>query len=91
MENDVRFVYVSWKNVWFCFISIVWVHFIHKNFDFKSHWNTLIFLIKKMSDLYMSFQTVPDLVEALLFVLNFGNKLRNTNFKLFWNSLIFFR
>ena len=26
----VRFEYVSWKNVLFCFIPIVWVHFSHK-------------------------------------------------------------
>ena len=25
MKNDVRFEYVPWKNVWFCFISMVWV------------------------------------------------------------------
>ena len=24
---DVKIEYVAWKNVWFCFISIVWVHF----------------------------------------------------------------
>ena len=27
---DVRFEYVSWKNVLFCFISIVWVQLSHK-------------------------------------------------------------
>ena len=27
---NVRFKYVPLKNVWFCFISIVWVHFNHK-------------------------------------------------------------
>ena len=37
---DVRFENVQWKNVWFCLISIVWVHF--RNFDFKSYWNNLI-------------------------------------------------
>ena len=25
MKNDVRFEYVPWKNVWYCFISMVWV------------------------------------------------------------------
>ena len=30
MDNDVRFEYISWKSVLFCFISIVWVHFSHK-------------------------------------------------------------
>ena len=27
---SVRFEYVPWKNLYFCFISIVWVHFSHK-------------------------------------------------------------
>ena len=27
---DVSFEYVRWKNVWFSFISIVWVHFTHQ-------------------------------------------------------------
>ena len=31
----VRFEYVPWKNVWFCFISIVWVHFSHKTEKFR--------------------------------------------------------
>ena len=44
----VRFEYVPWKNVWFCFISNVWLHFSHETekFDFKGHWNTSIFSIK---------------------------------------------
>lgn len=31
MKNDVRFEYDPWENVWFCLISIVWVHLSHKN------------------------------------------------------------
>ena len=31
----VRFEYVPWKNVWFCFISIVCVHFNHKTEKFR--------------------------------------------------------
>ena len=39
-----------------------------RNFDFESHWNTLIFLIKKMmSDLIMFCQIVSDLGEVTLF------------------------
>ena len=30
----VRFEYVPWKNVWFCFISIARVHFSHKTDKF---------------------------------------------------------
>ena len=36
----VRFEYVPWKNVWFCFISIVWVHFSHKTEKFQ-FWKSL--------------------------------------------------
>ena len=27
IKHDVRFEYVPWKNVWFCFISTVCIHF----------------------------------------------------------------
>ena len=30
MKNNVRFEYVPWKNVCFCFIPMVWVHFSHR-------------------------------------------------------------
>ena len=35
----VRYAYVLWKNVWVCFISILWIYFSHKlrNFAFKGH------------------------------------------------------
>ena len=50
MKNIVRFEYVPWKNVWFWFISIVWVHFSHKIEKFR-FWKLLkyfnVFLIKK--------------------------------------------
>ena len=36
-----------------------------------------------MSDLNMSCKAVSDLVYALLLELNFGNKFRNTGFKLY--------
>ena len=36
----VRFEYVPWKNVWFCFISIAWVHFSHKTEKFR-FWRSL--------------------------------------------------
>ena len=32
----VIFEYVPWKNAWFCFSSIVWVHFKHKT---KKSWS----------------------------------------------------
>ena len=49
MKNDIRFEYFTWKNVWFCFISIAWVHFSHKTEKFR-FWKSLkyfIFFIKK--------------------------------------------
>ena len=51
--------YYQWKmmsdlnmcnDVWFCFISVRWVHFCNKTvriLNFKSHWNTLLFFDKK--------------------------------------------
>ena len=30
-----RFEHVPWKNVWFCFMSIFWVNFSHKNVKFR--------------------------------------------------------
>ena len=61
-----------------------------RNLDFESHWNTLIFFIQKtMSNSNISWQIVSDWDEASLFELSFGNKLRNTNFKLDWNSFNF--
>ena len=50
------------------------------NFDFESHRNTLIFLIK-MPELILPCETVSDLVYTSLFDSNFGNKFRNNNFK----------
>ena len=31
----VRFEYVPWKNVWFCFISIAWSRISHKTEEFR--------------------------------------------------------
>ena len=31
----VRFEYVPWKNVWFCFVSIAWFHFSHETEKFR--------------------------------------------------------
>ena len=89
---DVRFEYVPWNNVWFCFISIVFgSHFVIKlrNFDFESHWNTLIFFDKKYmpSDSIMWHGKVSDFTSLSLFRLNFVIKLKNFNFESYWNTL----
>ena len=52
--------HVPWKNLSFCFISVVWVYFSHKTSILRV---MEILLIKKMmSDTIMSCQTVSDLV-----------------------------
>ena len=42
----VRFEYVPWIDVWFCFISIVWVHLSHKTKKFW-FWRSTLFFDKK--------------------------------------------
>ena len=85
VKNEVRFEYVPWKNVRFFFTLVIKL----RKFDFRIHWNALIFFYKKLTSyLNMSCQTVSDLVQASLFGFNFSNKLRNTNLKLYWNNLI---
>ena len=65
MKNDVRFEYVLWKMSDFVSfpLSVFTLAIKLRNFNFESHWNTLIFFDKKMMpDLNMSCQTVSDLV-----------------------------
>ena len=49
MKDDVKFEYVPWKNVLFCFLCIAWVQLGYgtKNFDFEMDSNTLIFFEQK--------------------------------------------
>ena len=49
MKNNVRFEYVPWKMYDFVSFSLFEFTLVIKlrNFDFKSHWNTLIFFDKK--------------------------------------------
>ena len=65
-RNGVRFEYIPLKKVWFCFISIVWVHFSYKTEKFW-FWKSLkyfnIFDKKDMtSDLKISHEKMPDFV-----------------------------
>ena len=62
-----------------------------RNFDFKSHWNTWIFLGKKdrMSDLNMSHGKISDFT-SLLFGFTVIIKLRNFDSENHWNTLIFY-
>ena len=58
----VRFKYVSWKDVWFCFFPIVWLRFSHKIKKFW-FWKSLkYFSIDMLSDLNMSHGKMSDFV-----------------------------
>ena len=86
MKNDVGFKYIPRKNVWFCFMFIVLVHFSHKTEKFR-FWKSLkyfnIFLIKKdmMSDLNMSHENMSDFASFLMFGFAFVIKLRSFDFE----------
>lgn len=84
MKNDVRFEHVLWKISDFVSFPMYRFTLVIKlsNFDFGSHWHILMFFHKKISDLIMSCELVPDL--------NFVIKLGNTNFRFYRNSLLFF-
>ena len=62
-----------------------------RNFDFKSHWNTWIFLDKKdmISDLNMSHGKMSDSA-SLLFGFTAIIKLRNFDSENHWNALMFY-
>ena len=83
MMSDLN---MSMEKIWFCFIFIAWVHFSHKTEKFQ-FWKSLklcMIYICMMSDLNMSCGS------RFVVWLEFGNMLENTDFKLYWNSLIFF-
>ena len=83
----------------YCFILIfVWAHFCNET-EKCQLWNSLKYFIilwpmkckhQYGLNLFMFCQTLSDLVSALLSDKNFGNKLRNTKFKLYVNNSIFF-
>ena len=91
----VLFENVPQKNVWFCFNSIVLVHFSHKT-EKSQFWKSLkyfnIFLIKKdmVSHLSMPHRKMSDSVSFLLFGFTLLIKPGNSNFESHWNILIFF-
>ena len=95
MKNDVRCEYVPKENVWFCLISIVWVHFSNKTEEFE-FWKSFqyfnIFWQKKdmVSDLDMCLRKMTDIVSSPLFGFTLVIKLSNFDFESHWNKLIFF-
>ena len=56
-----------------------------RNVDFESHWNTSMFFDKK-NDVRFEYAPSNSVWSGLSFVawVNFGNKLRNTDFNLNW-------
>ena len=96
VENDVRFELIPWKNVRFYFISIVWVHLARKlkNFNFESHWNTLIFIEKKK--IWRQIWIYPMEKCLILFRFHFLGlnllvKLRNFDFESHWNTSFYLK
>ena len=63
-----------------------------KSFNYKSHWNILVFYDhwKIMLDLDMSHGKMSDFVSIPLFGFTLIIKLRNFDFESHWNVLIFF-
>ena len=73
VKNDVRFEFVSWKKSDFVWFPLIWFTLVIKlsDFDFQSHWNTLICFDKKNNVrpeyVRTSCQTHTDLVQASFF------------------------
>ena len=95
MKNDVRLKFIPWKNLWFCFIFIVWVHFSHKT-EKCWFWKSLkyfnIFMIKRdvVSDLNISHGKMSYFVSSLFFGFTLIIKLRYFNFESHWNTFMIF-
>ena len=85
MKNNVRFEYVPWKTYDFVSFSLFEFTLVIKlrNFDFKSHWNTLIFFDKKniTSDLNISHGKMSDFALFPLFWFILLIKLRKFDFE----------
>ena len=91
MQNNVRFEYIPWKNIWLCFISIDWIQFSHNmsNFSFENHWNTLIFFDQKRYVVrfeYVSWKNVWFCFISIVWV-HFSHKIEKFRF---WRLLKYF-
>ena len=92
MRNDARYEYVPWKNIWFCFISIVRIHFGHRSEKFWI-WKSLkylIFLDKKLHN--VRFEYVPWSNAWFCFIsIDWAHFCyKREKFQFWWNTLIFF-
>ena len=86
MKNDIRFEYVSGKNVrFFSFPLFQFTVAIKlRNFDLKNHWSTWILFDANedmMSDLNISYGKMSDFVIFSLFAFALVIKLRNFDFE----------
>ena len=91
LKNDIRYEYASWKNVWLCFISIVWFHFSHKieKFRFESNWNILMFFHKKRYDVRFKYVPWKNVWFCFIYIawVHFSHKTEKFQF---WKSLKYF-
>ena len=93
IKDNVRLEYVPSKNVWLWFIPMAWVDFFIKlrNFDFESHWDTLIcFNKEKLADLNMSNTKMFDFVPFSSFGFTLVLPLKNFDFESHWSISIYF-
>ena len=86
----LRFAYVPWKNVWFCFISIAWVHFSHNKTEKSRFWNSMKYFNifdKKIHDvqiwIFLSWKNVWFCLISIVLI-HFSHK---TEKFWFWKSL----
>ena len=91
MMSDLN---MSHENVWFCFISIAWIHFSHKAEKFW-FWKSLKYINTFWWKRYdITFKYFPWENVWFSFIPWFGctlvKKLRNFDCKSHWNRLIFF-
>ena len=88
IKIDVRFECVLWKNVWFCFISIVWVHFSHKTAKFWNLKSLKYFSIFDHKKNDVRFQNLPwKNVWFCLILFGFTLFIKLQNFENHWNTL----
>ena len=94
VKNNVRFEYVPWKSVWFCFTSTLWVHFSHKTEKFLfwkalKNFNSFFFFKYGVRHQYVPWK-MSDFFSFSLFGFTLVIKLRNFDFESHWKTLIVF-
>ena len=89
-KNNVRFEYVPWKNVCFCFIPMVWVHFSHR-IKKSRFWKSLKYfkyvLIKKRCHIWIYPMGKCLILFHFHFWVHFSHKIEKFRF---WKSLKYY-